>query len=182
MSTGNFPSIGDWQVSLKKLKFQIHPGRLCFWANNFQSNYQSIYLFFYRQEITSNCCENFCGSFSCAPDWKNIEENKRINVKKKKERAGADKRGHISSWIVLFHCHCLCCFHLFTSFALIWFHPRNKFRPATRQVLCTFIQHYYLFLNCVPHTYIYCCLSKLHIYLWFLQEFEHCNHCTTLSR
>ena len=37
---------------------------------------------------------------------------------------------------------------------MIWFHPRNKFRPATRQVIWIFIQHYYLFLNCVPHTYI----------------------------
>ena len=87
-----------WCLTLsiwEKLKFQKFGPEDWVFEQKFQSVFHIIFLVFYRPKLTSNCCETFCGSLSCAPYWnKNIENIERKSVKKKKKEQEHTARTH----------------------------------------------------------------------------------------
>ena len=96
-STENFPSFGDWHSQFEeKLKLQIWVWKIEFSSKLVPIQLLEHLLVLYRPELTSNCYETFCGSFSCAPDWKKILKNKRKekSVKKKKKEQEHTRRTH----------------------------------------------------------------------------------------
>jgi hypothetical protein len=100
---------------------------------------------------------------------KNLDkkEKKKIAKEKRRDQKGAHKEHSIALLFVV--PFALSVFPLL-PFILVSFPYLSQLVLEIRidqqlgQVLWTFIQYCYLLLNCVPHIYLFCVPSKLHIY------------------
>ena len=154
------------------LSLRNSPGKIVYPSSEVSVRFLKILQIFQRPRLCTENSETWCVSFLCAADQeKNI---KKIEKKEKSEKKNNDwsknrekekKQLHITrntsklcSSVFFFARHLFLSILLAVfSYTFVFFIRHlligTRLGQQLGQVLWTFIQHCYLFLNCVPHIY-----------------------------